>query len=99
MRKTGRRENRNQVAMAEKYCRKHELNVKLKYGMATEIPFPERSFDYVIVMSISTFSQEIIQTDSNSFKNIMPISLCGVSTLTALDIHSLNSLTCYPKCL
>lgn len=44
--------SRNMLSMAEKYCRKHDLNVKLKHGMATEIPFQERSFDYVIVMSM-----------------------------------------------
>ena len=38
--------------MSEEYCKKHDLDAKLKYGLATEIPFPDKSFDYVLSISM-----------------------------------------------
>lgn len=44
--------SKKMLEMSEKYCKKHDLNVKLKYGLATEIPFPDSSFDYMLCMSM-----------------------------------------------
>lgn len=44
--------SKKMLEMSEEYCKKHDLDVKLKYGLATEIPFPDKSFDYVLSISM-----------------------------------------------
>ena len=44
--------SKKMLEMSEQYCRKHDLDVKLKYGLATEITFPDKSFDYVLSISM-----------------------------------------------
>ncbi|MFH0831423.1 MAG: class I SAM-dependent methyltransferase [archaeon] len=44
--------SRKMLEMSGNYCKKHDVDVKLKYGLATEIPFPDRSFDYVLSIAM-----------------------------------------------
>ena len=44
--------SKKMLEMSGQYCKKHDLGVKLKYGSATKIPFPDKSFDYVLSISM-----------------------------------------------
>ena len=44
--------SKEMLSMAEQYCKKHDLQVKLKHGFATALPFKDSSFDYVLSISM-----------------------------------------------